>query len=63
MKPISKKRALIALAIIGGLYVLSRQMHWTGPRANVEFVPELLVPGVVLITLWGMWRLMGGSGA
>ena len=55
----SKQHLLQSVLLIGGVYVLARVLQWTGPGAHVEFIPELLWPGIVLISFWGLWRLAG----
>lgn len=59
MNQATKQHILQAALLLGSAYVLARVLHWTGPGADVEFIPELLWPGIVVISLWGLWRVVG----
>lgn len=61
MRPEVARRALLALLMIAGIYLVARTSGWTGPGARAEFEPILLYPGVVIITLWGLVRLARGG--
>lgn len=59
MKPCSsiKSHVFASLALVVGVYGLARALGWTGARAHVTFDNRLLVPGIVVVTLWGIGRL------
>ena len=61
MKAITTQRALIAIGLIAVVYWFARANGWTGPGAYVPIVEELLVPAVILVSAWGLYRLSKGG--
>lgn len=59
MTPHVRAYALRCVLLVGAMYMLARLAGWTGPGNGPPLVPELLWPGIGLITLWGLWRLLG----
>lgn len=59
LDPEIRRRAILGLAIVGGLYVTARAMRWTGPDARLDLDHELLITGIIVITLWGVARVLG----
>lgn len=54
-------RIIAAILVIAGAYVLARTTGWTGPMANVLLVDGIMLPAVILVTAWGLYRLAYGG--
>lgn len=54
----ARSHVLACLALVAGLYVLGRLGGWTGPNSHVTFDNRVLIPGIVVITMWGIGRML-----
>ena len=54
-------RFITAVFLIAVVYWFARANGWTGPGAYVPIVEELLVPAVILVSAWGLYRLSKGG--
>ncbi len=52
-----RSHVLACLIVVGCLYVTARVAGWTGPGSRLELDRSILVPGIVVVTGWGLLRL------
>ncbi len=54
----TRSHVFACLALVAGLYFLARLGGWTGSNSQVTFDNRVLIPGIVVITLWGIGRML-----
>lgn len=52
-----RSHVIACLIVVGSLYVVARVAGWTGPTPHLELDRSVLIPGIVVITGWGLLRL------
>lgn len=53
----SRAHILRCVALVGGLYGMSRLLGWTGPGRWLELDAQLIALPVILLTTWGLFSL------